>query len=94
MEKDTSIVEEKRMQGIYGEPDLNREECSYYLGELRERVMSLLTIPRVGKPLCNGCWNQLAERVPEEWIHYRRMRWVSTVMGTRCPVCAGKKKIM
>lgn len=66
MEKDTFIVEEKRMLGIYGEPDLNQEEHSCYLGELRERVMILLTIPRVGKPLCSGCWNKLAERVPEE----------------------------
>lgn len=47
MEENKSIVEEKLMQGIHGVPDLNREERSYYLGELRERILVALTAAQV-----------------------------------------------
>lgn len=71
MNEDKSSVEERLMQGIYGLPDPHREERSYYLGELWERVLIALTVsqaeeeaiyPQVKQALRNPSASQLILR--------------------------------
>ena len=42
-----SKLEKKVMEGIYGEPELKREEKNRFLGQFKERVINFLTYKQV-----------------------------------------------
>jgi len=42
-----SKLEKKVMEGIYGEPELKKEEKNRFLGQFKERVISFLTYKQV-----------------------------------------------
>lgn len=50
MNKNKSKLEEKVIEGIYGEPELKREEKKRFLGEFKERVIRYLTYDQVMEP--------------------------------------------
>lgn len=45
-----SILERAVLAGIYGPPELKREERRYYLGQFRERVIKVLTFEQITEP--------------------------------------------
>jgi uncharacterized protein YueI len=45
-----SILERAILSGIYGPPELKREERRYYLGQFRERVIKVLTYEQIAEP--------------------------------------------
>lgn len=55
---------------------------------LLELGLSETLIKAVGKKICNKCWSKLATNYPEELINYRRITWIDSIIGTKCPACA------
>lgn len=45
-----SALERAVLAGIYGPPELKREERRYYLGQFRERVIKVLTFAQIAEP--------------------------------------------
>ena len=45
-----SLLERAVLAGIYGPPELKREERRYYLGQFRERVIKVLTLEQIAEP--------------------------------------------
>lgn len=50
MDRDRSVLEEKVLEGVYGRPELKKEEKLRYLGEYQERVIKYLTFDQVIEP--------------------------------------------
>lgn len=50
MDECKSKLEERVTHGIYGAPELKKEERSRYLGQFRERVLIALTVAQVEEP--------------------------------------------
>jgi len=47
---DKSSLEKALLAGIYGPPELKKEERRYFLGQFRERVIKVLTFEQVAEP--------------------------------------------
>ena len=45
-----SSLEQALLAGIYGPPELKKEERQYYLGQFRERVIKVLTFEQIAEP--------------------------------------------
>ena len=54
---------------------------------LLELGLSKSLIQAVGKKICVNCWNKLATNYPEELVNYRRITWIDSITGTKCPGC-------
>ncbi|HLV09677.1 MAG TPA: YueI family protein [Halanaerobiales bacterium] len=55
-----SRLEKKLKEGIYGKPELKKEERSYYLGEFKERVIRYLSYEQVEEP---GTYPEILEAI-------------------------------
>lgn len=45
-----SALEQAVLAGIYGPPELKKEERQYFLGQFRERVIKVLTFEQIAEP--------------------------------------------
>ncbi|MDD4657877.1 MAG: YueI family protein [Eubacteriales bacterium] len=45
-----SSLEQALLAGIYGPPELKKEERQYFLGQFRERVIKVLTFEQIAEP--------------------------------------------
>lgn len=50
MNSDKSSLEKALLAGIYGPPELKKEERQYLLGQFRERVIKVLTFEQIAEP--------------------------------------------
>ncbi len=66
MNKENSELEEKVKQGIYGEPEIKKEEKNRYLGEFRERVIHYLSHDQV---LEEGTYPEIEEALKDKRAH-------------------------
>ncbi len=60
---------------------INRKE------KLQKIGISDTIIKNVGAKLCNKCWQELAEKAPEELINYQKINFLDKLLGTKCSEC-------
>jgi len=53
-------IEQILKEGIYGKPELKKEERNYFLGEFKERVIRYLTLAQVEEP---GTYPEILEAI-------------------------------
>jgi len=58
--EDKSELEKKVLEGVYGEPELKKEEKNRYLGQFKERVIDYLTDDEINK---EESYNKIEEAV-------------------------------
>lgn len=62
MDKKKSRLEEKVLEGVYGQPELKAEEKRKFLGEFEERVLRYLTVEQVTEP---GIYPEIAAAIKD-----------------------------